>query len=97
MLPTKKFNIFNVTGQNSKRDWSKFNHEEFILDCFGIDWPHVPKLERITVGAIPKDVRTFLLIFDPPSPCLQLSVLAEPPPPAHADTQSEKYSLLNIH
>ena len=37
--PNKKSNIF-------ERDWSKFNHEEFILDYFAIDWPHILKLQN---------------------------------------------------
>ena len=39
MLPPKKSNIF-------ERDWSKFNREEFILDYFAIDWPHILKLQN---------------------------------------------------
>ena len=37
--PNKKSNIF-------ERDWSKFNHGEFILDYFAIDWPHILKLQK---------------------------------------------------
>ena len=37
--PNKKSNIF-------ERDWSKFNREEFILDYFAIDWPHILKLQN---------------------------------------------------
>ena len=40
MLPTKKSNIFEC-------DWSKFNYEEFILDYFAIDWPHILKFQNI--------------------------------------------------
>ena len=35
----KKSNIF-------ERDWSKLNREEFILDFFAIDWPHILKLQN---------------------------------------------------
>ena len=38
-VPNKKFNIFEL-------DWSKFNREEFILDYFAIDWPHILKLQN---------------------------------------------------
>ena len=37
--PNKKSNIF-------ERDWSKFNREEFIIDYFAIDWPHILKLQN---------------------------------------------------
>ena len=37
--PNKKASIF-------ERDWSKFNCEEFILDYFTIDWPHILKLQN---------------------------------------------------
>ena len=37
--PNKKPNIF-------KRDWYKFNREEFILDYFAIDWPYILKLQN---------------------------------------------------
>ena len=37
--PNKNSNIF-------ERDWSKFNREEFILDYFAIDWPHILKLQN---------------------------------------------------
>ena len=35
----KKSNIF-------EHDWSKFNREEFILDHFAINWPHILKLQN---------------------------------------------------
>ena len=37
--PNKKCNIF-------EQNWSKFNREEFILDYFEIDWPHILKLQN---------------------------------------------------
>ena len=37
--PNKKSNIFEL-------DWSKLNREEFILDYFAIDWPHILKLQN---------------------------------------------------
>ena len=37
--PNKKSNIF-------EGDWSKFNCEEFILDYFAIDWPHILELQN---------------------------------------------------
>ena len=50
------------------------------------------------MGPSIKDVRTFLVIFDPLSPLVYSCLyLADPiPSPARADTQSEKYSLVNI-
>ena len=32
-VPNRKTSIFKCA-------WSKFNHEEFILDYFSVDWPH---------------------------------------------------------
>ena len=37
--PNKKSKIF-------ERDWSKFNHEDFILDFFAVDSPHILKLQN---------------------------------------------------
>ena len=39
-------NAPNIKSNIFERDWSKFNCEEFILDCFAIDWPHILKLEN---------------------------------------------------
>ena len=36
--PNKKSKIFEC-------DWSKFNHEDFILDFFAVDSPHILKLQ----------------------------------------------------
>ena len=36
--PTNKTNIF-------EKNWSKFNHENFILDYFDIYWPNVLKID----------------------------------------------------
>ena len=56
--PNKKSNI-------SERDWSKFNHEEFILDYFAMDWPNILKLQN-------KDTNTsFQNSFDSMSRILQ--------------------------
>ena len=43
-VPNSKTNIF-------ERDWSKFNHEEFILDYFSVDWPHKLKLQNNNIDA----------------------------------------------
>ena len=43
-VPNRKTNIF-------ERDWSKFNHEEFILDYFSVDWPHALKLQNNDIDA----------------------------------------------
>ena len=40
--PANKTNIF-------ERNWSKFNHENFILDYFDINWPNVLKLDMQNV------------------------------------------------
>ena len=56
--PNKKSNI-------SECDWSKFNHEEFILDYFAMDWPNILKLQN-------KDTNTsFQNSFDSMSRILQ--------------------------
>ena len=34
-----------------ERDWSKFNHEEFILDYFSVDWPHTLKMQNNNINA----------------------------------------------
>ena len=39
-------------------DWSKFNHEEFILDYFSADWPHTIKLQNNNIDA------SFQIFFD---------------------------------
>ena len=36
----------NAPNKNSNIFWSKFNREEFILDYFAIDWPHILKLQN---------------------------------------------------
>ena len=43
-VPNRKTNIF-------ERDWSKFNHEEFVLDYFSVDWPHILKLQNNDIDA----------------------------------------------
>ena len=40
--PANKTNIF-------ERNWSKFNHENFILDYFDINWPNVLKVDMQNV------------------------------------------------
>ena len=43
-VPNRKTNIFEC-------DWSKFSHEEFILDYFSVDWPHTLKLQNNNIDA----------------------------------------------
>ena len=43
-VPNRKTNIF-------ESDWSKFNHEEFILDYFLVDWLHTLKLQNNNIDA----------------------------------------------
>ena len=43
-VPNRKTNIF-------EHDWSKFIHEEFILDYFSVDWPHTLKLQNNNIDA----------------------------------------------
>ena len=43
-VPNRKTNLF-------ERDWSKFNHEEFILDYFSVDWPHTLKLQNNNIDS----------------------------------------------
>ena len=38
-FPNRKYNIF-------ESDWSKFNHNEFILDYFSVEWPHTLKIQN---------------------------------------------------
>ena len=42
--PNTKTSIFEL-------DWSKFNHEKFILDYFSVDWPHTLKLQNNDIDA----------------------------------------------
>ena len=42
--PNRKTNIF-------ERDWSRFNHEKFILDYFSVDWPHTLKLQNNNIDS----------------------------------------------
>ena len=42
IFPNAPNKISNIVGRN----WSKFNREEFILDYFAIDWPHILKLQN---------------------------------------------------
>ena len=50
-LSNRKTNIF-------ERDWSKFNHEEFMLDYVSVDWLHILKLQNNSIGA------SFQIFFD---------------------------------
>ena len=43
-FPDRKTNIF-------ERDWSKFNHQQFILDYFSVDWSHTLKLQNNNINA----------------------------------------------
>ena len=43
-VPKRKATIF-------ERDLSKFNHEEFILDYFSVDWPHTVELQNNNIDA----------------------------------------------
>ena len=36
--PSNKSNVFG-------RDWLNFDQENFVLDCFDIDWPNILKLD----------------------------------------------------
>ena len=46
-------NMFgNISGNKSKiyeRDWSKFDRENFILDCFSVDWEVLLKIDETNV------------------------------------------------
>ena len=47
----------NTTSNKSniyERDWSKFDHENFILDYFSIDWEDLLKTDELNVDNIPK-------------------------------------------
>ena len=40
----------NVLGNKSniyERDWSKFDQENFILDCFSVDWEDLLKIDDL--------------------------------------------------
>ena len=43
-VPNRKTNIL-------ERDWSRFNHEEFIVEYFSGDWSHTLKLQNNNVDA----------------------------------------------
>ena len=43
-VPNRKTNIF-------ERDWSKFYHEELMLDYFTVDWPQTLKLQNNNIDA----------------------------------------------
>ena len=44
-------NMFgNIPGNKSniyERDWSKFDQENFILDCFSVDWKHLLRINEL--------------------------------------------------
>ena len=44
-------NMFgNISGNKSnicKRDWSKFDRENFILDYFSVDWEDLLKIDEL--------------------------------------------------
>ena len=42
--PSNKSNAF-------ERDWSNFDHENFVLDYFDIDWPNILKLDERNVNS----------------------------------------------
>ena len=42
-FPGNKSNIY-------ERDWSKFDREQFILDCFSIEWEDLLKTDELNVG-----------------------------------------------
>ena len=46
-------NMFgNILGNKSdiyERDWSKFDQENFILDCFPVDWEDLLKIDELNV------------------------------------------------
>ena len=47
----------NTTSNKSniyERDWNKFDHENFILDYFSIDWEDLLKTDELNVDNIPK-------------------------------------------
>ena len=44
-------NLSNRKTTIFERDWSKFNHEEFILDHVSVDWSHTLKLQNNSTGA----------------------------------------------
>ena len=39
-----------------EHDCSKFNHKEFILDYFSVDWPHTLKLHNNNIDASTQNV-----------------------------------------
>ena len=39
-IPGNKTNIY-------ERDWSKFDLENFILDCFSVDWEDLLKIDKL--------------------------------------------------
>ena len=44
-------NVPNRTTNIFERHWSRFNHKEFILDYFLVDWPHTLKLQNNSIDA----------------------------------------------
>ena len=44
-------NMFgNISGNKSniyERDWSKFEHRNFILDCFSVDWEGLLEIDEL--------------------------------------------------
>ena len=47
-------NMFgNVSGNKSniyEQDWSKFDHENFVLDYFSVDWDHLLKTDELNAN-----------------------------------------------
>ena len=52
LLPPSISNVPNRKSNLIERDWSKFNHGEFILDSFLVDWPHTLKLQNNNIDTL---------------------------------------------
>ena len=47
----------NILGNKSniyERHWSKFDRENFIIDCFSVDWEDLLKIDELNVENSPK-------------------------------------------
>ena len=44
-------NVSNRKNNIFEHDWSKFNHEEFILDYLSVNWPHTLELQNNNIDA----------------------------------------------
>ena len=50
IIPNMSGNIPGNKSNINERDWSKFDRENFILDCFSVDWEDLLKIDELNAG-----------------------------------------------